>query len=154
MAKISKEQRAQNFDTFNKAILEIFTESGWHSITYESLSKKTGVRPSTLQRYYPTAKHFFQPLQGKIIPYLTQRLEFSDEISFMESWEQALENNPEFRWSVNLLLSAAIEGNSSEGAKKPLESLIQIIDEKTNNKGHSFIERAIGLSTLKFLDIK
>lgn len=153
MARITKEQRAQNLEQFNKTILEIFKESGWKSVTYDSIAAKAGVRASTLQRYYPTAKHFFQPLQGKIIPYLISALDFSNESAFLNSWNTALEDNPSFKWSVNLLLTAATEEEASNGAKRPVEELIRIVDEKTNNQGRPLIERAIGLSTLKFLDM-
>lgn len=153
MARITKEQRAQNLEHFDNTILEIFKESGWRSVTYESLSIKTGIRASTLQRYYPTAKHFFQPLKGKIIPFLIDALDFSNESAFLSSWSSALEDNNAFKWSVNLLLTTAIDGDANNSAKQPVEVLIRIIDEKTNNKGRALIERAIGLSTLKFLDM-
>lgn len=153
MARITKEQREKNLQTYNALILDIFLNEGWENVTYDRLSKETGLRKSTLQGYYPTSKDFDVAIKGKVFPILMQHLDFTSRQSLVSSWQQALQHN-QFRMVMRMFILQAHKMGDASSSRLGVIGLGQLINQRLPNEDSlSVIRELFGLTITELLGI-
>ena len=153
MARITKEKWQENFATYNAIILKIFLNEGWEYVTYDRLSKETGLRKSTLQGYYPSNQDFAVAMDGKVLPIIMDHLSFESKEALIQSWTESLESK-EFRMIMKMLMMHATkhedQGQGALGAK----GLLNIIQHKLPNEdGLALIQQLFGLTLTGLLGL-
>lgn len=152
MAKISKEEKQANLLKYNKIILDIFLEDGWHCVTYDNIAKITGVRKSTLQGYYESNKEFANALKGKIFPIFAEHLDFSSKETIQYSWTKAL-SAKHFRYILNMLIANSTLPEPSDMTVNGMGNLIEMFDSHFPNEGREVVESLLGKTILTLLDV-
>ena len=153
MARITKEKWQENFATYNAIILNIFLNEGWEYVTYDRLSKETGLRKSTLQGYYPSNQDFAVAMDGKVLPIIMDHLSFESKEALIQSWTESLESK-EFRMIMKMLMMhAAKHENQGQGALGA-KGLLNIIQHKLPNEdGLALIQQLFGLTLTGLLGL-
>ncbi|MEZ9463056.1 hypothetical protein AB4178_15255 [Vibrio splendidus] len=153
MARITKAQWEENFASYNALILDIFLTEGWENVTYDRLSKETGLRKSTLQGYYPSNDHFYLALEGKIFPILLDFLDFSSKDSLMSSWKEAMRRQ-QFIMIMRLLIMHAHKKGSEGNGRLWVLSLTELISKRIPTEDAlEIIQYALGLTTTELFGI-
>ncbi len=153
MARITKEKWQENFATYNAIILKIFLNEGWEHVTYDRLSKETGLRKSTLQGYYPSNQDFAVAMDGKVLPIIMDHLSFESKEALIQSWTESLESK-EFRMIMKMLMMhAAKHENQGQGAlgAKGLHNIIQ--HKLPKEDGLALIQQLFGLTLTGLLGL-
>lgn len=148
MAKITAEQRLKKKNELDEIVLSIFWEHGWSAISYALVAEKYGCSRGAIQRYYPAHSDFSQALNGKVLPLILEKLDWSSSQEFYCSWvEQLQADDQRFRRVMELLLNNALQGKSSDMAKIGVSRLLQMIEERFGDKelgkslfGETFLE--------------
>ncbi|MBC7005673.1 hypothetical protein BIZ37_24245 [Photobacterium sp. BZF1] len=153
MARISKDKWQENFAKYNAIILEIFLTEGWDFVTYDRLSKETGLRKSTLQGYYPSNQDFAVAMDGKVLPIIMQHLSFESREALIQSWAESLESQ-KFRMIMKMFVMHASkhesEGRGALGAK----GLLNIIQyELPDEDGLELLQHLFGLTVTGLLGL-
>ncbi|MCG9690297.1 hypothetical protein L1D55_00535 [Vibrio sp. Isolate22] len=151
MARITKAQREKNFQSYNALILEIFLNEGWEHVTYDRLSKETGLRKSTLQGYYPSNANFDVAIKGKVFPILIQRLDFSNKETLLASWQRSLQHH-QFRMIMRMFIMQAYKKGGESSSR--VVGLGQILEQKLPNEDALHLIRVLfGLTVTDLLGI-
>ncbi|MGF1838458.1 hypothetical protein [Vibrio atlanticus] len=153
MARISREQREQNFTHYNEIILQIFLNEGWEHITYDRLSKETGLRKSTLQGYYPTNQHFEVAIRGKIFPIIIHHLNLSDKSALIGSWKEAMQDT-QFRMVMRMFVMQSYKVGGDGSSRLGVIKLGQLLAHHIpNHDPLTLIRELFGLTVTELLDI-
>ncbi len=153
MARITKAQWGENFASYNALILDIFLSEGWDNVTYDRLSKETGLRKSTLQGYYPSNTDFEAALKGKIFPIIVQHLDFSSKSALIESWKSAMHVN-QFRMIMRMFVMHAHKKGSEGNGRIGVLGLANFISDKMPNENTlEVIQLLFGLTVTELLGI-
>ncbi|AYO17471.1 hypothetical protein D0812_24210 [Vibrio owensii] len=129
MARISREKWQENLETYNALILKIFLDEGWDHVTYDRLSKETGLRKSTLQGYYPSNKEFENAINGKILPIVLQHLSFESKDKLVDSWRESL-SSKQFRMIMRMFVMHASKSGEEGSGKLGVQGLISLVQHK------------------------
>ena len=153
MARITKEKWQENLAKYNAIILHIFLNEGWDHVTYDRLSKETGLRKSTLQGYYPSNQDFAIAMYGKVLPIIMDHLSFESKEALIKSWSASLESK-EFRMIMKMFMMHASKhedkGQGALGAK----GLVNIIQHKLPNEdGLALLQHLFGLTMTGLLGL-
>ncbi|AYO17470.1 hypothetical protein D0812_24205 [Vibrio owensii] len=127
MGRITKEQREKNFQQLNRVILDIFLNEGWSKVTYDRISKETGLRKSTLQGYYPTNSDFLLAVRDKLRRLMLDKLDFSSKKQLLISWNEALAQ-PEFSHVVDMFISHCVSQAPAPIARKAMKNFHSMIE--------------------------
>ena len=153
MARISREQREQNLANYNEIILQIFLNEGWEYITYDRLSRDTGLRKSTLQGYYPTNQHFEVAIRGKIFPIIIHHLDFTDRNALFSSWKEAMKNT-QFRMVMRMFVMQSYKSGGDGSSRLGVIKLGQLIAHHLpNHDPLTLIRELFGLTVTDLLNI-
>lgn len=114
MARISKQQQAENKQKLDAYIWEVFKTEGWEAVTYTRLADFMGTRKSTIQGYYPKSSDFLDGLTGKLFPEIRPLLDMSSKDAFIESLCECLKTHKVFRENFALVIGDAV---SNQGGK-------------------------------------
>ncbi|WP_246856152.1 hypothetical protein [Vibrio crassostreae] len=133
MARITKVQWEENLASYNALILDVFLKEGWENVTYDRLSKETGLRKSTLQGYYPCNNDFEIALKGKIVPIFLRHLDFSSKRTLIVSWRKAMQAH-QFRMVIRMLMMFAHKKGSEGTGRLWVIGLMTLISEKCRMK--------------------
>ncbi|PMM56367.1 hypothetical protein BCT54_21940 [Vibrio splendidus] len=126
MSRIPKQQKEENYQKLNSVILDVFLTEGWSKVTYERISKITGLRKSTLQGYYPSKNDFLAALQGNLKGLILKELDLSNKEELLRSWDRAL-SKTEFSFIIEMLISRCISSEPTPIANQVMKSLYNII---------------------------
>lgn len=155
MARISKAQWEENFAAYNSIILDIFLNEGWDNVTYDRLSKETGLRKSTLQGYYASNSDFEVATQGKIFPIIRQNLDFSSKEALVNSWKNAMGSSNHFRMIMRKFIMQAHKKGADGNGRNGVITLTNLISEKLPNEDSlALIQLLFGLTVTELMDIK
>ncbi len=154
MAKISAEERAANKERFDAVVESIFWDTGWESITLNSVAARAGVSKSTIQNYYRQKKDFGEVLRGKAFPVVLEALDITDEQSFKVSWETSLLTNRRFRMVVDLLIANSISETTNDMTIQGIVRLRHHLAEAWQNEKQAYdaILWVLGLSVVKLAE--
>ncbi len=153
MARISREQHEQNFVSYNQLILQIFLNEGWEHITYDRLSKETGLRKSTLQGYYPTSQHFELAIKGKVFPIMMHHLDFSSKDTLLDSWKRAMQDT-QFRMVMRMFVMQAYKIGGDSSSRLGIINLGQLVAHYIpNHDPLTIIRELFGLTVTELLQI-
>jgi hypothetical protein len=154
MARISKAQWEENFAAYNSIILKIFLNEGWENVTYDRLSKETGLRKSTLQGYYPSNNDFEIAIKDKVIPIILKHLDFSSKDQLVASWKTAL-GSIEFKMVVRMLILQAHKKGANSSGRVRVISLTKLISKKLPNEDPLIVTQLLfGLTVTELMEIK
>ena len=136
LSRITKQQKEENYQKLNSVILDIFLTEGWGKVTYDRISRITGLRKSTLQGYYPSNNDFLVALQGNLKSLMLGELDLSSKENLLNSWDKAL-GKMEFSFIVQMLISHCISSEPTPIANQAMESFHKTIthalpDDDTN----------------------
>lgn len=126
LSRITKQQKEENYQKLNAVILNVFLTEGWSKVTYDRISKITGLRKSTLQGYYPSNNDFLIALQGNLKELMLKEIDFSSKEQLLRSWSQAL-SKKEFGFIVEMLISHCVSSEPSPIADEAMKSFHKII---------------------------
>ncbi|WP_122082678.1 hypothetical protein [Vibrio coralliirubri] len=153
MARISKAQWEENFASYNALILEIFLNEGWDHVTYDRLSKETGLRKSTLQGYYPSNSDFEVAMKGKVFPIILQHLDFSSKSQLINSWQKAMKEN-QFKMIMRMFVMHAHKKGAEGSGRLGVLGLAKFISDKLPNEDAlEIIQLLFGLTVTELLGI-
>lgn len=138
MSRITKQQKEENYQKYNSVILEIFLKEGWSKVTYDRISKLTGLRKSTLQGYYPTNNDFLLALRGNLRNLMLNRLDFTTRESLITSWEVALQDKP-FGHIIEMFISHCISSEPAPIAQQAMQNFLRTIERELPNEDPSEI---------------
>ena len=138
MSRITKQQKEENYQKLNSVILDIFLAEGWSKVTYDRISKVTGLRKSTLQGYYPSNNDFLVALKGNLRGIMLNELDFASRRKLISSWEEAL-NKKEFNFVVEMFISHCVSSEATPIAHQAMESFHQAIAKALPNENTSDI---------------
>ncbi|GAL16489.1 transcriptional regulator TetR family [Vibrio astriarenae] len=127
MSRITKLQKEQNYAIINAMVLDLFLKEGWTKVTYDRVSKITGLRKSTLQGYYPTSNDFLIALKSELKGLFLSRLDFSSRERLITSWEKAM-NESEFKNIIDMFISHSVSKEPSLHAHRAMQKLQSIIE--------------------------
>ncbi|WP_017109854.1 MULTISPECIES: hypothetical protein [Vibrio] len=126
LSRITKQQKEENYQKLNSVILNIFLTEGWSKVTYDRISKITGLRKSTLQGYYPSNIDFLVALQGNLKDLMLKELDLSSKEALFRSWNNAL-STIEFSFIIEMLISHCISNEPTPIANQAMESFHKLI---------------------------
>ncbi|GAL15399.1 transcriptional regulator LuxT [Vibrio astriarenae] len=129
MARITKAKWEENFANYNAIILRIFLNEGWDHVTYDRLSKETGLRKSTLQGYYPSNTDFEVALKGKVFPIIAQHLDFESKEALIASWQSAM-TDTQFRMVMRMFVMHAYKKGADGSGRQGVLGLGKLIADK------------------------
>lgn len=129
MARITKAKWEENFANYNAIILRIFLNEGWDHVTYDRLSKETGLRKSTLQGYYPSNTDFEVALKGKVFPIIAQHLDFESKEALIASWQSAMKDT-QFRMVMRMFVMHAYKKGADGSGRQGVLGLGKLIADK------------------------
>ena len=145
MAKSTQKQALLTEQRIHQAIIDIFMEKGWEAISYGSIAKHTGLSRGGVQRIVPNKDAMMGAFQGQVTEYVSEQLDFSDEVTLTNSWMNALDNL-QFRNCIKFFISAiSTESPGKALAKKGFESFSEKVGEEK-------MQSLIGLSVYRLLD--
>lgn len=151
MARITKEQRENNLTSFNELILNIFLNEGWDSVTYDRLAKETGLRKSTLQGYYPSNKDFAIAINGRVLPIIQKKLNFSSKETLVDSWIAGLADK-QFKIVMRMLIAESVREESASSTHKGISNMIKLIEHHLpNESGQHILESLLGKTILELI---
>ncbi|MCB5358440.1 hypothetical protein [Vibrio lentus] len=133
MSRITKQQKEENYQKLNSVILDIFLSEGWGKVTYDRISKVTGLRKSTLQGYYPSNSDFLVALKGNLKGIMLSELDFGSKRNLLSSWETAL-NKKEFNFVIEMFISHCVSSEPTPIAHQAMESFHQAIAKALPNE--------------------
>lgn len=150
MAKISAQQKAENFQVYSDIVEELFWELGWFNLKYsdviERIQKRTNnpkFKLSTLQNYYPHKADFVGAIRGKVLPVFMEYLDLSSANSLAESWVNALDERP-FRLVLSLLIGNLVANETSSLSVNGLNKLTELVIEALGDQGREALEVLLG----------
>lgn len=153
MARISKAQWEENFASYNAIILEIFLNEGWDNVTYDRLSKETGLRKSTLQGYYASNSDFEVAIKGKVFPIILKHLDFSSRAQLIVSWKQAMSSN-QFRMIMRLIIMHAHKKGADGNGRLGVIGLTKLISDKLPDEDAlELVQLLFGLTVTELMEI-
>ncbi|MGR5165770.1 hypothetical protein ACPV5L_01055 [Vibrio astriarenae] len=153
MARITKAKWEENFANYNAIILEIFLNEGWDHVTYDRLSKETGLRKSTLQGYYPSNNDFEVAIKGKIFPIIASHLKFDSKDVLIDSWKAAMQDT-QFRMVMRMFVMHAYKKGAEGSGRKGILGLGQIISDKLpDDNALEVIRLLFGLTVTELMGI-
>ncbi|MDN3630561.1 hypothetical protein [Vibrio lentus] len=126
LSRITKQQKEENYQKLNSVILNIFLTEGWSKVTYDRISKITGLRKSTLQGYYPSNIDFLVALQGNLKDLMLKELDLSSKEALFRSWNTAL-STTEFSFIIEMLISHCISNEPTPIANQAMENFHKLI---------------------------
>ncbi|WP_122082679.1 hypothetical protein [Vibrio coralliirubri] len=138
LSRITKQQKEENYQKLNSVILEIFLSEGWSKVTYDRISKVTGLRKSTLQGYYPSNNDFLIALKGNLRGLMLDQLDFASREHLLASWTQALDKK-EFNFVVEVFISHCISNEPTPIAHQAMTSFHKTIANALPNDDTSEI---------------
>ncbi|MEL0608928.1 hypothetical protein [Vibrio echinoideorum] len=154
MARISKAQWEENFASYNAIILEIFLNEGWDNVTYDRLSKETGLRKSTLQGYYPSNADFESAIQGKVFPIILRHLDFSSREQLIDSWKTSMSSSNQFRMIMRMFIMHAHKKGADGNGRNGVITLTKLISERLPNEDSlALIQLLFGLTVTELMEI-
>ncbi|MCP4323641.1 MAG: TetR/AcrR family transcriptional regulator [Psychromonas sp.] len=146
MAKSTQKQALVTENRIHQAIVDIFMEKGWEAISYGSIAKHTGLSRGGVQRIVPNKDAMMGAFQGHVSEFVSEQLDFSNEITLTESWMDALDNL-QFRNCLKFFISAISSDSPSKAlAKKGFENFSDKVSEEK-------MQSLIGLSVYRLLDV-
>lgn len=149
MVRITQIKKSENTKKYKKAILQLFLSEGHEALTYAKVAKKTGVSITTLQGYFPTINEIRTSLHEHIIFIIMESLDFSDPLTFFDSWEKALTEKP-FRHSIKLVCFYASQQRSHNDLNLRIkEELHRAIEDKFWANSCQFIDMVMVYSLLQ-----
>lgn len=152
MARITQQQKEENLSKFNKIIIDIFLNEGWHAVTYDNIAKIAGVRKSTLQGYYETHRDFGNAMKGQIFPVFIKHLDFSSRDRIIESWISALEDRV-FRNILTMMISNASSDTPNEMTVIGVGNLQKLFVQQLGQEGSDILERLLGKTVMSLLKL-
>lgn len=153
MARISKAKWEENYASYNAIILEIFLNEGWDHVTYDRLSKETGLRKSTLQGYYPSNTDFEKALKGKVFPIIAAHLDFSTKASLLSSWKEGMKVT-QFRMVMRMFVMHAYKKGAEGSGRQGVLGLGNLISDRLPEENTlEVIQLLFGLTVTELMDI-
>lgn len=153
MGRITKNQREDNFASYNALILDIFLNEGWDHVTYDRLSKETGLRKSTLQGYYPSNADFEVAIKGKVFPIILQHLDFTSKTLLLESWKKAMKVT-QFKMIMRMFVMQAHKKGSEGSGRLGVLGLAKYISDRLPTEDPlEIIQLLFGLTVTELLNI-
>ncbi|MFA0036272.1 TetR/AcrR family transcriptional regulator [Vibrio sp. 10N.261.52.A1] len=113
MSRITKIQKLENQKHYDEIVLNLFLAEGHEALTYARIAQEVGVSITTLQGYYPTTRAIRSVLHQPMLSIIIERLEFSSEEAFLQSWQNAL-GNEQFLYVIKLMFFHASQVKSPE----------------------------------------
>lgn len=154
MARITQQQKIENQKKYNQVVLDLFLAEGHESLTYARIAKEIGVSLTTLQGYFPSTRAIRAALHGHILPIIMKPLDFTNENTFYESWDKALDE-PQFQSVMKLIFFHASQTEQLQGFDLQADGAFR---EKTiesfGGNAKQVIETVIGRSLLKMTNFR
>lgn len=152
MARITAEQKEQNYKVYNEVIYDLFMNEGWDACSYGRIAKEVGVTPSSLQRYYPRRVDFGRALQGRVFPAIMGQLDFTSREAFISSWSTAVESGGVFTQVLTMLIQSALEKDTSPQTAQGITRLINVLAQHmTQEDAVATVETVLGLTIIKLI---
>ncbi|MBO7911096.1 TetR/AcrR family transcriptional regulator [Vibrio splendidus] len=113
MARITQVQKLENQKHYDEIVLNLFLAEGHEALTYARIAQEIGISLTTLQGYYPSTRAIRSALHQHMLSIVIENLEFSSEEVFIQSWQNALDND-QFRFVIKLMFFHASQVKSPE----------------------------------------
>lgn len=113
MSRITKIQKLENQKHYDEIVLNLFLAEGHEALTYARVAQAVGISLTTLQGYYPTTRAIRSVLHQPMLSIVIESLDFSSEEAFLQSWQNALDNE-QFRYVIKLMFFHASQVKSPE----------------------------------------
>lgn len=154
MARITQVQKLENQKSYDNIVLNLFLAEGHEALTYARIAQEIGISLTTLQGYYPSTRAIRSVLHRHMLSIILENLDFSSEEMFLQSWQNALDDE-QFRYVIKLMFFHASQ------VKNPEEFNISSDGEFRDKMLESFgtdsiriIETAVGRSMLYLTNFK
>ncbi|WP_122082682.1 TetR/AcrR family transcriptional regulator [Vibrio coralliirubri] len=110
MARISQEDKLRKQKELNQIVMEIFWEFGPDAVTYAEVARQYGTSKSAIQRYYASQNDLRGFLKCALVPFVEERVDWTNEDSVLDSWFVALndDNDVYFKKAVEFLMREAL----------------------------------------------
>ena len=154
MARITQQQKIENQKKYNQVVLDLFLAEGHESLTYARIAKEIGVSLTTLQGYFPSTRAIRAALHGHILPIIMKPLDFTNENTFYESWDKALDE-PQFQSVMKLIFFHASQVEQPEGFDLQADGVFrEKAIESFGSNARQVIETVIGRSLLRMTNFR
>ena len=145
MAKSTQKKALETEKCIQQAIVDIFMEKGWEAISYGSIAKHTGLSRGGVQRIVPNKDAMLATFEGHVTDVFTKQLDFSSELSLMDSWLISLENL-QFRNCLKFFICAISNDSLGKASAK------KIFDGLSEKIGQDKMQSLIGLAVYQLLE--
>ncbi|WP_434565650.1 TetR family transcriptional regulator [Vibrio chagasii] len=110
MARISQEDKLRKQQELNQIVMDIFWQEGPEAVTYAEVARRYQTSKSAIQRYYATQADLLVFLKSALVPFVEERVEWTNEQTVIESWFVALNDGVDlrFRNAVEFLMREAL----------------------------------------------
>ncbi|KAB0288136.1 TetR/AcrR family transcriptional regulator [Vibrio fortis] len=154
MARITQQQKIENQKKYNQVVLDLFLAEGHESLTYARIAKEIGVSLTTLQGYFPSTRAIRAALHGHILPIIMKPLDFTNENTFYESWDKALDE-PQFQSVMKLIFFHASQAEQPQGFDLQADGVFrEKAIESFGSNARQVIETVIGRSLLRMTNFR
>lgn len=154
MARITQQQKIENQKKYNQVVLDLFLAEGHESLTYARIAKEIGVSLTTLQGYFPSTRAIRAALHGHILPIIMKPLDFTNENTFYESWDKALDE-PQFQSVMKLIFFHASQAEQPVGFDLQADGAFrEKAIESFGSNARQVIETVIGRSLLRMTNFR
>ncbi|WP_454442011.1 TetR/AcrR family transcriptional regulator [Vibrio bathopelagicus] len=154
MARITQVQKLENQKSYDNIVLNLFLAEGHEALTYARIAQEIDISLTTLQGYYPSTRAIRSVLHRHMLSIILENLDFSSEEMFLQSWQNALDDE-QFRYVIKLMFFHASQ------VKNPEEFNISSDGEFRDKMLESFgtdsiriIETVVGRSMLYLTNFK
>ncbi|MFI3273537.1 TetR/AcrR family transcriptional regulator [Vibrio sp.] len=113
MARITQVQKLENQKHYDEIVLNLFLAEGHEALTYARIAQEIGISLTTLQGYYSSTRAIRSVLHKHMLSIVIQSLDFSSEAAFVQSWQDALDDE-QFRYVIKLMFFHASQVKSPE----------------------------------------
>ncbi|WP_299693001.1 TetR/AcrR family transcriptional regulator [uncultured Vibrio sp.] len=113
MARITQVQKLENQKHYDQIILNLFLAEGHEALTYARVAQEISISLTTLQGYYSSTRAIRKVLHKHMLSIVIENLDFSSEEVFVQSWQNALDNQ-HFRYVIKLMFFHASQVKSPE----------------------------------------
>lgn len=113
MARITQVQKLENQKHYDEIVLNLFLAEGHEALTYARIAQEIGISLTTLQGYYSSTRAIRSVLHKHMLSIVIHSLDFSSEAAFVQSWQDALEDE-QFRYVIKLMFFHASQVKSPE----------------------------------------
>ncbi|KLV04147.1 transcriptional regulator [Photobacterium aquae] len=152
MPKRSKEDTEITIQTIMDAVVDQILTLGYDKMSYTTLSKQTGISRTGISHHFPKKQDFANALDGRIFRLFVERLDLDNGLNtFSESWIAALDDE-KFRATLRLLFHhIASAETTSDFAKRGIERLYELCEERFGSESQKELEWLLGKSLISLV---